>query len=255
MQDILLIAYVALLLAAAVVTLLKGKWGMLVAGVAFGFAWVVAALRLAKPGSMWSRWFYDRDKRQRAREVEPFRRRLATAGGLIAVLGVVAIFGLLKAYRIPTAAMEPTLRCAGVGVGCTAEDSDRLVAVRYLFRQEPKRGDIVAFEIPRRGALDCGGRPGSIYIKRVIGLPGERWALRRGVVHIDGEPLREPYVPDDRRDTGSRLPQLIPDGQYIVLGDNRAHSCDSRVWGLLPRDRLIGRAAFRYWPVDRIGAP
>jgi hypothetical protein len=68
MSDILLIAYVALLLAAAVVTVLKAKWGMLVAGLAFGFAWVVAALRLAKPGSVWWRRFYDRDKQRRARE-------------------------------------------------------------------------------------------------------------------------------------------------------------------------------------------
>jgi signal peptidase I len=253
MQDILLIAYVALLLAAAVVTLLKGKWGMLVAGLVFGFAWVVAALRLAKPGSLWWRRFYDRDKQQRAREVAPFRRQLATAGVLIAVLTIVAIFGLLKAYRIPTAAMEPTLRCAAPAFGCTAAEDDRLLALRYVFRKQPQRGDVVVFETPESAQRDCGA--GGIFVKRIIGLPGESWRMRRGVVYIDGEELRERYVPDDRRGTESRLPQLIPDGQYVVLGDNRVQSCDSRVWGPLPRDRLIARAAFRYWPFDRIGAP
>jgi signal peptidase I len=79
--------------------------------------------------------------------------------------------------------------------------------------------------------------------------------MRRGVVYIDDEEVREGYVPADRRGTESRLPQHIPDAQYIVLGDNRVQSCDSRVWGPLARDRLIGRAAFRYWPFDRIGAP
>jgi signal peptidase I len=253
MGDILLIAYVALLLAAAVTTVLKGKWGMLIAGVVFGFAWVVASLRLAKPGSLWARWFYDREKQQRAREVAPFRRRLAIVGGLLAVLFMIAIFGLLKAYRIPSAAMEPTLRCSAPAFGCTAAEHDRLLAVRYVFRKQPQRGDIVVFETPPAARRDCGA--GGTFVKRIIGLPGETWRMRRGVVYIDGEALRERYVPDDRRGTESRLPQRIPEGQYIVLGDNRVQSCDSRVWGPLPRRRLVARAAFRYWPLSRLGKP
>jgi signal peptidase I len=252
---LLLIVYVALLLAAAVITVLKGKWGMLVVGVVFGFAWVLASLRLAKPGSLWARWFYDRDKQKLAREVAPFRRRLATIGGLIAVLVVVAVLGFLKAYRIPSAAMEPTLRCGTDTIGCTAKESDRILAVRYIFRRNPSRGDIVAFRIPDAGAVDCGGAPGSIYVKRVIGLPGETWEIRDGSVYVDGRLLREPYVGADRRDSETRPRQRIPDAQYVVLGDNRAQSCDSRVWGPLPRDRLIARAAVRYWPASRIGRP
>ena len=169
------------------------------------------------------------------------------------MLAVVAIFGLLKAYRIPSSAMEPTLRCAGPAFGCTAAEDDRLLALRYVFRKEPQRGDVVVFETPESAQRDCGA--GGIFVKRIIGLPGESWRMRRGVVYIDGEELRERYVSDDRRGTESRLPQRIPGAQYIVLGDNRVQSCDSRVWGPLSRDRLIGRAAFRYWPFDRIGAP
>jgi signal peptidase I len=169
------------------------------------------------------------------------------------VLAVVAIFGLLRAYRIPTAAMEPTLRCSAPAFGCTAAEDDRLLALRYVFRKQPQRGDVVVFETPQSAQRDCGA--GGIFVKRIIGLPGESWRMRRGVVYIDGEELRERYVPDDRRGTESRLPQRIPDGQYIVLGDNRVQSCDARVWGALHRDRLIARAAFRYWPFDRIGAP
>lgn len=253
MPDLFLIAYVALLLAAAVITLLKGKWGMLVVGVVFGFAWVVASLRLAKPRSLWARRLYDRDKLQRAREVAPFRRRLAVAGGLIAVLTVVAIFGLLKAYRIPSSAMEPTLRCAQPALGCTETEHDRLLAVRYLFRKQPRRGDIVVFETPEAARRDCGA--GGIFVKRVIGLPGESWRMTRGVVSVDGRVLDEPYVRDERRDRDSRLPQRIHDDSYLVLGDNRVQSCDSRVWGPLPRDNLTAKVVFRYWPPDRIGRP
>jgi signal peptidase I len=255
MADILLVAYLAVLLAAAVITVLKGKWGMLVVGVAFGFAWVLASLRLAKPGSLWSRWFYDRDKQKLAREVAPFRRRLATVGGLISVLVVAAIFGLLKAYRIPSSAMEPTLLCATPGLGCTADQSDRLIAVRYLFRKRPERGDLVAFKVPDEGIEECGSPPGAAFIKRVIALPGETWEMRNGFMYIRGQRLQEPYVAPDRRDVEFRTEQRVPADHFLVLGDNRPQSCDSRVWGPLPRKNLVAKVVLRYWPLSRAGRP
>jgi signal peptidase I len=252
-ETALLVAYLAVLVAAAVVTALKGKWGMLALGILFGLAWIVAALRLARPDSVWARRFYTREKQERAARVEPRRRRLAIVGAVVSLLFVVALFGLLKAYRIPSSAMEPTLGCAGAGPGCTAAESDRVVAVRYVFRKEPERGDIVTFETPERARADCGA--GGVFVKRVVGLPGETWELRNGVVYIDGRRLDEPYVDTERRDIDSRPEKRIPEDHYLVLGDNRPQSCDSRVWGTLPRDNLIAKVVFRYWPLERLGRP
>ncbi|HEY3677063.1 MAG TPA: signal peptidase I [Candidatus Tumulicola sp.] len=107
----------------------------------------------------------------------------------------------------------------------------------------PKRGDIVAFR------HDDGAR--AVYIKRVIGLPGDRIRIDGGVVFIDGSALPEPYVrfPDRR----SLAEVTIPDGDVYVLGDNRAGSEDSRLFGPVPDDKLIGRALAGIWPPADVG--
>lgn len=253
MEYAVLAAFVVLLLGAGVVTALKGKWGTLLVGLVFGPAWFFGAVRLARPGSVWDRKLYDAAKRERARNVAPRRRKLAVAGLAASGLVVVAVFGTLKAYRFPSSAMESTLRCARPGPGCTGDGSDRVVAVRYLFRKRPSRGDIVAFEAPERARTACGA--GGTFAHRIIGLPGEQWEMRNGDVYIDGKRLNEPYVPAEGRDSDNRPRQRIPDAHYVLLGDNRPRSCDSRMWGLLPRDRLIARVVFRYWPTGRVGTP
>lgn len=249
----LLAGVLVLLLAAGVVTALKGKWATLVVGLLLGAVWFFGAIRLAKPNSFWARRFYDESKRERARRVAPARRKLAIPALAASVLVSVAVLGLLKAYRVPASSMEPALRCGGAGLGCTNEQSDRVIAFRYLFRKEPGRGDIVAFETPERAQIDCGA--GGTFIKRVIALPGETWEMRNGFVYIDGERLNETYVREDRRDVDTRPPERIPVDSYLVMGDNRAQSCDSRVWGSLPRDNLIARVVLRYHPFDRLGTP
>ena len=96
-------------------------------------------------------------------------------------------------------------------------------------------------------------------MKRIVGLPKEhvRIRVRSGVgyVYVDGKPLDEPYVENDRRDVGAEDTYRVPAGQYFVMGDNRSQSCDSRVWGSVPRANLVGPVVARYWPPDRIGAP
>ena len=251
----LLIASVVAQLATGVVTALKGKWGVLVLGLAFWPAWVLGAIRLARPGSIWARRFYGDEKRARSARVARGRRKLVIAAAGLYVLLLAAILGLVKLYRIPSSAMEPTLLCERGPLGCTADESDRLIAFRYLFRRQPGRGDLVAYKVTDKGAEQCGSFPDAVFIKRVIGLPGETWGMRNGFVHIDGEQLREPYIERDRRNLEPKRPTRIEADHYVVLGDNRLQSCDSQVWGSLPRDRLVGKVIFRYWPPSRIGIP
>jgi signal peptidase I len=235
------------------VTALKGKWGMLVLGLVFWPAWVLGAIRLARPNSYWARRFYDEEKRARAERVASSRRKVAIAGAAAVVLLLAAVLALFKFYRIPSSAMEPTLSCSGSGLGCTAADDDRILAFRYLLRKSPKRGDIVAFKTPPQARTDCGA--GGTYVKRIIGLPGETWEIRNGFVYIDGRQLDEPYLRRERRDQDTLPRHEIPEDSYLVLGDNRPQSCDSRVWGVLPRENLVAKVIFRYWPLDRLGTP
>src|SRR5919205_4026257 len=117
------------------------------------------------------------------------RALLALAVAIFVVL-VVFFVGYAKLYRIPSAAMEPTLRCAEPRVGCSAKTSDRVLAIRlrWPFRGI-SRGDIVAFHTPPRAAATCGSS--GIFVKRVIALPGETFAERKGVVSVNGKPLTE----------------------------------------------------------------
>ncbi len=140
-------------------------------------------------------------------------------------------------YRVPSSSMEPTLHCARPGIGCEAAQMDLVAAHPYGSRQ-PTRGDLVVFRTPALAQVKCGS--GGVFIKRLIGLPGERWAERAGFIYIDGRKLAEPYIRAARRDTETLAGGSIQPDRYLLLGDNRATSCDSRIWGLAPRANLIG---------------
>jgi signal peptidase I len=163
--------------------------------------------------------------------------------GLLLGLGIgFALFQLgalvfVKAYKLPTASMEPTV-----------SRGDRVGVIRFVGRVAPDRGDIVAFRAPRRVKALC-GQTGT-FLKRIVGLPGERIVERRGRVFVNGSPLREPYVEPARRDAVSGS-WRVPRDAYFVLGDNRRESCDSRVWGAVPEQRLIGEVFVTYWPPSR----
>ena len=175
---------------------------------------------------------------------------------IVTIVGAVAIVLAIKAwvvnpYRIPSASMEPTLHCAEGAAGCTARFSDRVLANRFIYHfVAPKRGDIVVFHTPAAARRDCGA--GGTFVKRIVGLPGEVWEMRAGYVYIDGVRLRESYITNDHRDGESNPPYRIPKDQYYVMGDNRASSCDSRVWGALPRKDVIGKVFAVYWPPKRV---
>jgi signal peptidase I len=179
-------------------------------------------------------------------------------------LGIQAF--LVKPFRIPSESMVPTL----------SERQRVLVSrVNYHF-SDPDRGDIVVFK-PPAGADDnrneC-GLPGfdprtmhqpcprpmaeksdQNFIKRIVGLPGDRLKVLRGRVYVDGELQDEPFIePDEVCDICNLDKEItVPPDHFFMMGDNRGASADSRYWGPVPRDQLIGQAFFTYWPPKRIG--
>ena len=188
------------------------------------------------------------------------RRLRIIVDWVVTIVGAIAIVLAIKAwvinpYRIPSSSMESTLHCARPAAGCESRFSDRVLANRFIYRfRDPARGDVVVFETPPQARAKCGA--GGTFVKRIIGLPGERVQirLRKGAafVYIDGQPLDEPYIEQDRRDIGPAEQFRVPQDHYFVMGDNRSQSCDSRVWGAVPADNLIGKVFATYWPPNRI---
>jgi len=184
-----------------------------------------------------------------------------TIDWIVTIVGAVAIVLLVKAfvvnpYRIPSSSMEPTLHCARPETGCEARYSDRVLANRFLYHiRDPRRGEIIVFKTPPLARIKCGA--GGTFVKRLIGLPGDTVELRLlrgdGYVYINGKRLKEPYIQKDRRvAVQSYGPTKVPPGNYFMMGDNRNASCDSRMWGTVPRENLIGKVFATYWPPNRI---
>ena len=185
------------------------------------------------------------------------RRERSVIDWVLTIAGAVLIVLALKAwvvnpYKIPSSSMDPTFHCARPQPGCEAGTSDRVLANRFIYHfRDPKREEIVVFNAPAAAAIRCPGG-GGVFVKRIIGLPGDAWAERNGFVYIDGKRLDEPYIENDRRDIGPEETYRIPAGSYFVMGDNRSQSCDSRVWGSVPRKNIIGKVFMTYWPPQRI---
>ncbi|AFY40999.1 signal peptidase I [Nostoc sp. PCC 7107] len=182
--------------------------------------------------------------------------------GRTVVLSIVLALGIrtfvAEARWIPSGSMEPTLH------GTQNQwEADKIIVdkLKYKFAK-PQRGDIVVFsptdELKKEQYQDA-------FIKRVIGLPGETVELRDGKVYINNKPLAEEnYLSSNQRTvvdvctSGQQpaflsAPQTIPPNSYLVLGDNRNSSYDSRCWGVVPRDNIIGRAVLRFWPLNHVG--
>ncbi len=168
-------------------------------------------------------------------------------------LSVLGGSGQLKAYRIPAGGMEPSLQCG-----------DRFIAERLTNRSDhPRRGDVVVFRAPVGKHL-VGPRARQIkwsdesFVKRVVGLPGDRVAVRNHRAIVNGRKLREPYVLSSRGTYGEMAEMketMVPSGNYFVLGDHRDKSMDSRHFGFIPRSVVVGRAVHIYWPPNRAGVP
>jgi signal peptidase I len=198
---------------------------------------------------------------------QPKRRRgwaaklgiaLAAVAGLVVIVAIVAVStGLLHAYRAPSPSMEPTIH-----VG------DHFLVARTSFPfSGPRRGDIIVFHPPLgSNSQECGvpsspsdghpcaqatrGRSPATFIKRIVAVPGDELSIRDNHVYLDGRPVAEPYVKKDTPcEELCNLPKpiTIAPGHYFVLGDNRGASDDSRDWGPIDRDAIIGRFLFSYF--------
>lgn len=148
------------------------------------------------------------------------------------MFGVVRPF-VAEVFRIPSESMSPTLQV-----------DDNVLALKFAYRLEaPERGDLALFE----------GPDGEIAIKRVVGLPGDEVSVYDGVLRVNGQPRREPYVDYERIDSTFFGPEKVPAGHVFVMGDNRANSLDSRNFGPVPKEDLLGRVLLRVSPLDRVG--
>ena len=150
------------------------------------------------------------------------------------VFGFVRPF-VVEAFWIPSGSMIPTL-----------EINDRVLVNKFIYRfTEPKPGDVVVFSSVDDRNTDL--------IKRVVAVAGDRVSVRTGRLFIDGKPQTEPFTNKKFPDRSFSAPITVPKGHVFVMGDNRANSSDSRVFGPLPKKNIEGEAFLRFWPLDRIG--
>src|SRR5437773_5522306 len=173
--------------------------------------------------------------------IQPARRTSAWMSSwmrdLLISLGISAfiIIFLYQPVKVEGTSMMPSL-----------DDQERIFVNKFVYRLESiQRGDIVVFRYPRD--------PSKSFIKRVIGLAGDRIRIEAGQVFVNGEPLEEDYVPRAYADERSYPEMVVPDNGYFVLGDHRTMSNDSRDFGPVASAYIYGKAVFGYWPMDKMG--
>jgi signal peptidase I len=193
---------------------------------------------------------------------------------LILIVAAALFFALtlqalaIKPYRIPSGSMEPTLKIG-----------QRIIVNRFSHHlgADPHLGDVTVF-YPPRGAdtSNCGNKgegpfysggpqtrrscskptashSDSTFVKRVVGLPGDRIAVINGHVVRNGKQVSEPFASSCSGSECNLNPTTVPRGMYFLMGDNRGNSDDSRFWGPVPRDWIVGKAVVTYWPPKSIG--
>jgi signal peptidase I len=164
---------------------------------------------------------------------------------------LVEVFVLALGLYILATTTVQTVRVVGSSMYPSLHDGDLLIASKVDYRIHPiERGDVVILRDPADPSRD--------FIKRVVGLPGDRIQIRDHHVLVNGDSLREPYVHTPWVQTGDwpgptpNSVDVVPSGSYFVLGDNRDHSSDSRVFGRVPQDEIDGKAVIRFWPFQRV---
>lgn len=187
------------------------------------------------------------------------RATLQNMDGTLLALAVVFLVVrpfVVSAFYIPSGSMQPTL------MG-NPQRNDRVLVCRYLYHlREPRRGEIAVFKPPQ--AAFGPGEPRVDFIKRIIAVPGDVVQVRNGYLYLNGVQQWEGYVMPNARtltpaeqtgyvgfrsEVDFSVPQQVPAGHYVMMGDNREQSGDSRVWGYVSRDSILGRAIFVFWPL------
>ena len=178
--------------------------------------------------------------------IETLKTIVLSAFLALGIRGFVA-----EARFIPSGSMLPTLQI-----------DDRLIIDKLSYRfTNPVRGDIVVFnptvELEKELTASGDKKFKEAFIKRVIGLPGEKIDVKGGKVYVNGKIIAENYIdeaPQYNWSSTELIPDgIIPEGQYLVLGDNRNNSYDSHYWGFVPKDKIVGKATVRFWPINRAG--
>jgi len=160
----------------------------------------------------------------------------------VLALSLVVIFGFVRPFvvepfYVPSESMNPTLR-----------PGDSVLAAKFAYRlADPRRGALVVFESPTDA--------NEVLMKRVVGLAGDTVEVRDGVLFVNGDRKAEPYVDYGLTDSTFFGPARVPRDHVFVMGDNRSNSKDSRSFGAVPEDDLLGRVFVRFWPLDRAGNP
>ena len=175
---------------------------------------------------------------------------------LLALVALVVLQGTVRNFRVEGSSMSPTLAGGQYlvvdQVSYFKIDMERFSRVvpfwdapgadaKFAF-DPPTRGEVIVFRYPEDPTKD--------FVKRVIGLPGERVEVRSGIVYIDGQALREPYL--ERADRSSARQLNLGEREYYVIGDNRRNSNDSRAWGVVPEENIVGKVWIVYWPWEDV---
>lgn len=156
----------------------------------------------------------------------------------LAIFVLVYLF-LFQPHQVEGKSMEPGF-----------QNGEYILTDKVSYRvREPQRGDVVVFHSPQDERID--------FIKRIIAIPGDKIMIMNSQIYLNGSLLIEDYTKDGLTPKGSFLQENIEvevsQNKYIVMGDNRLHSSDSREWGLVSQQNIVGRAFFRYWPLNTFG--
>lgn len=290
--------FIALVFFAGIVMLsvsLDNRQGEVVTAVLFSKKQIACGLLAALFSGLWVFWRIRKKKLDAKGSAKLIKGDMEWSETIFSavILASVVMYLFVQAFKIPSGSMKRTFLVGdhlfvnkiiyGIRIPFTKK--------RILNFREIHRGDIVVFQFPSSdpNEMQCGGSQyGKDFIKRVIGLPGDKIQIKKGIVHVNDKRLededyaqyldgfrRYPASPDkvdekdyqeywEKRELGKMFaeyvrdnfgPVTVPKGHYLVLGDNRDRSCDSRYWGPVPEYLIKGRALVTYWPFSRAGFP
>ena len=159
---------------------------------------------------------------------------------VFAAIGTAIYLFVAQPHKVSGSSMYPNFH-----------DGDYIITNKISYRfNPPERGDIVVFKNPKDQSQD--------FIKRIVGVPGDKVKVEKGLVFLNGKVLKEPYISSEITTEGGAFladgnEVTVPSDHYLVLGDNRNRSSDSREWGYITKEEIIGKVILRYWPQDVVG--